>query len=160
MRIAALMLTLLLYGCTKEDNSVLNPVSLPAGSAMLSAQSQPFGAGSVQPGAFSGVKIYDSTDRLVAELAAADGTGGLTVTDVHGISRGYLAGDNFEVSVRGTSRVGLYAGPVNSGLLIDGSRVVGPRLSAIDDATSPEDAVAKLNALLAAMREHGLIEGK
>lgn len=41
---------------------------------------------------------------------------------------------------------------------VAGQRVVGPRLAAITDATSPEDMIIKFNLLLEAMRKHGLIE--
>ena len=41
---------------------------------------------------------------------------------------------------------------------VAGKRVVGPRLAAIADATSPEDMVLKFNLLLSRLREHGLIE--
>lgn len=46
----------------------------------------------------------------------------------------------------------------SSGYFVDGIQVLGPRLAAIENATSPEDAVVKLNLLLAAMRQHGLID--
>lgn len=42
---------------------------------------------------------------------------------------------------------------------IGGQRIVGPRRPAIADATGAGDVVAQLNLLLAACRDHGLIEG-
>ncbi len=45
-------------------------------------------------------------------------------------------------------------------VLVDRKQVLGPRQPAIEDATSPEDVVARFNEALAAMRAHGLIESE
>ncbi len=156
-KIYLLALCLACTACGKDDP--VSPLeSLPSAGTQLSASARPFGGGYFGTGEFSGVKIYDSTERLVAELYASSGAGELVLTDAHGLSSGSFSGDNLSVAVAGVGKVGLYAGPVNRGLLVDGLRVIGPRLPGIADAVSPEDAVVKLNALLASMREHGLIE--
>ncbi len=97
-------------------------------------------------------------EKLVGRLSTNSGVGILTLSDVNGWTEGCLTGDNLSLGFINGTRVGLCAGPVNTGLLVNGKRVLGPRLSAIENATSPANMVVKFNQLLEAMRTHGLIE--
>lgn len=173
MKIACLVIALLLAGCSKEDNAVLSPEPLPmsagfaanravAPSALLGpymsgASSRRIEIGEFEDGMPQIRLLTAMNSAVIAVLKESSGAGELYLSDANRWSEARYGSDNLSLGFNGGVRVGLYAGPINSGLLVDGRRVVGPQGQAVDDATSPEDAVLKLNQLLSELRKHGLI---
>lgn len=173
MKSLCLVIAMLLAGCSKEDNAVLNPGPLPSSASVAASQSAAPGAllGPYMSGASARrIEIGEYEDgmpqirlragmegAIVAVLKESSGVGELYLSDANRWSEARYGSDNLSLGLNDGVRVGLYAGPVNSGLLVGGKRVVGPQGQAVEDAASPEDAVLKLNQLLSELRRHGLI---
>lgn len=159
--------------CSKGDNAVMNPEPLPmSASVAASGLSAPVALlGPYMSGASARrIEIGEYEDgmpeirlrtgmnsAIIAVLKESSGAGELFLSDANRWSEARYGSDNLSLGFNGGSRVGLYAGPVNSGLLVDGKRIVGPQGGAVEDATNPDDAVLKLNQLLSELRRHGLI---
>lgn len=104
------------------------------------------------------IRFYHNDDNIVL-LSDFNGWGQLSLRTEGGFSTTTIW-PNGLTTKHGDYFVALHANHPNYGscIIIDGQKVIGPRLAAIDDATSPEDMVVKFNLLLEALRTHGLIE--
>ena len=93
----------------------------------------------------------------IARLREASGQGQVVLSYAFGGAFTTIEPGDVQLQYSGHT-ISLTARSGDSHIVIDGEKVLGPRLAAVGDATSPEDAVVKFNLLLARLRQHGLIE--
>ncbi len=106
-------------------------------------------------GVFDAVKISDGVITTNVEPACCATLDKNLAGSVIGLS----SNGHGRIVLRDNSGIVVQLDAENGGsLMIKGRQVIGPRLAAIEDAKNPEDMVIKFNLLLAAMRQHGLIE--
>jgi len=165
MKIFLLVISMLLVGCSEDQSGAASHNPIPTavsgqncldstghdfiGTFRLGAKPGEWMDISMWGGSWPKLTMYHDDFAWLSILSP-----GISIKDEDGNALG-LSPSSIHFYEAGGERQTILS---TDGLSIGGARVVGPRLAAIADATSPEDMVVKFNLLLAALRTHGLIE--